>query len=160
MKIEYLADHLELLPEIAALTFTEWKDLCTSIGRDLGQVKEILAQRAVKDRIPLTLIVLENNQFVATGSIKLSEPDTQKDVSPWLDMMYVESSRRGCGIGRLLLEALEKKAWEMGAKTLYLSTDEAEDFYAKNNWSVLEHQKAVDGKIVAFMAKELSRVQE
>ena len=156
MIVEYLADHREFLPEIAELVFAEWKDLCTINGVYLDQIEALLTQRAVKHRIPLTLIVLENNQFVATGSIKVSEPSTKKSVSPWLDMMYVKKNSRGSGIGQLLLKALEKKAWELGIKTLYLSTDEAEGFYAKYGWTVIEYQKAVDGKTVAFMTKNLT----
>ena len=156
MIVEYLADHREFLPEIAELVLAEWQDLCAINGVALDQVKAILTQRAIKQGIPLTLIVLENNQFVATGSIKVSEPATKQAVSPWLDMMYVKKTRRGSGIGQLLLKALEKKAWSLGIETLYLSTDEAEGFYAKSGWTVIEYQKAVDGKTVAFMTKNLS----
>ena len=86
----------------------------------------------------------------------MSEPSTKKSVSPWLDKMYVKKNSRGSGIGQLLLKALEKKAWELGIETLYLSTDEAEGFYAKYGWTVIEYQTAVDGKTVAFMTKNIS----
>lgn len=156
MIVEYLADHREFLPEIAELVFAEWKDLCVMNEVDLNKIKAILTERAVKHRFPLTLIVLDGHQFVATGSIKAFEPATKKAVSPWLDMMYVKKNSRCSGIGQLLLNALEKKAWELGVKTLYLSTDEAEGFYAKCGWAVIEYQKAVDSKTVAFMKKTLT----
>lgn len=156
MIVDYLANHQDLLPEIAELVFAEWRELCTVNGIDLDRVRATLAQRAVTDRVPLTLVVLEDGQLVATGSIKASEPATREGLSPWLDMMYVKSAWRGLGVGRLLLEAMEKKAVDLGFEALYLSTDEAEGFYARHGWTVIEHQRGADGKTVAFMAKNLN----
>lgn len=155
MNIEYLADRPEFLDEIADAVFEEWRDLCAVNGVDLDRIKAILTERGVREGIPVAFVVLDGDEFVATGSIKASEPATKEGVSPWLDMMYVKDSRRGTGAGRLLLRFMEQKALVMGFGTLYLSTDEAEGFYVRNGWTVIEYQTAADGKTVAFMAKNI-----
>ncbi len=155
MNVEYLANHPEFLNEIAEAVFAEWRELCDVNGVDLDRVTAVLAERAVTQGIPVAFVVRDDNEWIATGSIKAAEPATKEGVSPWLDMMYVKNHRRGSGTGGLLLRFMEQQAAAMGYTTLYLSTDEAEGFYARHGWAVIEYQTAADGKTVAFMAKDI-----
>lgn len=110
MKIEYLADHLRLLSEIAAPTFSEWEDLCNLIGIDLAQIKDILVERVVKDSI----------QWLLLGSkiTNLSRPEvlnylilTQKSASIWLNMIYIKTADMAVELGDSYLNTWGKRLW-------------------------------------------------
>ena len=81
------------------------------------------------------------------------------ELTPWVASVYVEASRRKCGVGRQLLRAIEEKALELGHARLYLFTPKAEGFYAKQGWTVVERTDYY-GELVSIMEKELGNRQE
>lgn len=150
--IGYLADHQELIPDLAAYAYAEWKDLYPP---DFGvtQVGEILKKRAVKDRIPITLVAMKGALCVGMASIKLTEESSDPDLSPWVATVYVREDCRKLGVGRALMDALELKAAALGVKTLYLTADNAEQFYLRLGWAV--RGRTSDGADAAIMEKTL-----
>ena len=59
------------------------------------------------------------------------------------------------GIGSALVEAIEKKALELGLNHLFLYTPESEYFYTKLGWQVLERE-TYHNVSVTIMEKEMS----
>ena len=156
MLIDYLAEHKELIPEIADLTYSQWTDLFQAAGIDKDKLKELLAERATTDRLPITLVAISDGVLIGTGSIKISEPGTKVGLSPWLAGMYVKESYRGTGVGALIVQALEAKAKALGVDALYLSVGTAERFYRRLGWTVLERVNSYGVKEVALMTKDLN----
>jgi DNA-binding MarR family transcriptional regulator len=66
------------------------------------------------------LIASIDGETVAGGCVTLSAPKVG-----WLKRMWVTDSARGLGIGRRLLEALEREARALGATTIRLDTNKA-----------------------------------
>jgi DNA-binding MarR family transcriptional regulator len=66
------------------------------------------------------LIASIDGETVAGGCVTLSEPKVG-----WLKRMWVADAARGLGIGRRLLEALEREARTLGATTIRLDTNKA-----------------------------------
>lgn len=150
MKIEYLADHKELIPKLARWMHEEWGYLYPEHTLEIRE--RLVAERANKDRIPLTLVAIEDDEPVGTVCLKLNDMDTRPELTPWLASLYVKQSRRREGIGSGLVEAIEKEAAELGAKKLYLYTPKSENFYAERGWNVRERVE-YRGDFVSVMEK-------
>lgn len=83
-----------------------------------------------------------------------------EDVWHWLtvDMMWVRPSRRGEGLGRRLLEAVEDQARERGCRWSKLNTWEfqAPEFYARCGYSVYGRETDYPpGHVNHLMRKDL-----
>ena len=66
------------------------------------------------------LVASIDGETVAGGCVKLSAPKVG-----WLKRMWVADSARGLGLGRRLLDALEREARALGAATIRLDTNKA-----------------------------------
>lgn len=154
MVIDYLGNWQQFIPELAGLLYAEWSDLYQGIGMTEDGLQAVLRERTATDRLPLTLVVVRDGEILGVGSLKLAEPDTKPGLSPWIGGLYIKSQYRGQGLGRMLVQALEAKASELGVERLYLSADSAVNFYASMGWSVLEHLRKV--RDIALMSKALS----
>jgi len=66
------------------------------------------------------LVASIDGETVAGGSVKLSAPKIG-----WLKRMWVADAARGLGIGRRLLQALEREARALGATKIRLDTNKA-----------------------------------
>lgn len=155
MQIDYLANWLRLIPELAALLYQEWADLYQAAGIDQAQLQQVLTERTALDTLPITLVLVKGGELVGAGSIKLTEPGTKEGLSPWLAGIYVKPQYRGLGLGRDIVLALEAKAQKLGVETLYLSADSAVDFYLSLGWQVLERLESLGVRDVALMSKSL-----
>lgn len=153
--IDYLAHHPAFIPEIADLSYKQWTPLFQQAGISQGQLEELLTQRAVTDRLPITLVAIEDGVLLGTGSIKMTEPGTREGLSPWLAGIYVKESQRGTGLGAKIVRALEAKAAELGVQELYLSALGSEPFYERLGWTLIEHMESYGVKNVALMTKKL-----
>lgn len=153
--IDYLANHKQFLSEVVELTYGEWHALLKAAGVSKEQLADLIAQRAVTDQLPITLVAISGGVLVGTGSIKLAEPGTKEGLSPWLAGMYVKPSHRGMGIGASIVRTLEAKAQQLGVGALYLSVGAAEEFYKRLDWTVMERVDSYGVKEVALMTKKL-----
>jgi GNAT superfamily N-acetyltransferase len=156
MQIDYLAAYPGLIPELTELLFAEWQDLYLAAGLSQADLAAALQERAVRDRIPLTLVAIDDGQLVGAGSIKLSEDGTRVGLTPWLAGIYVKEDQRGKGLGIQIVTALEQIARELGVPRLYLSADNAEHFYLKLGWQVLDKVESFGVRDVALMSKDLT----
>lgn len=156
MIIDYLAHHPALIPELTDLLFAEWTDLFLASGTSKQALGELLAERAVTDRLPISLVALNDGALAGTGSIKLAEPGTKPDLSPWLGGMYVKPAFRNVGVGARIVRALEAKAAELGATSMYLSADKARSFYQRLGWTEVERVRPYGIKEVSLMARDLT----
>jgi GNAT superfamily N-acetyltransferase len=154
--IDYLAHHQALIPEVTDLLYAQWSDLLLASGTSKEKLAVLLGERAVTDRLPITLVALSDGMLAGTGSIKLSEDGTKAGLSPWLGGMYVKPHYRSSGVGTAIVRALEAKAAELGVKAMYLSAGEAQAFYQRLGWSVLERVTPYGIKEVALMTRALT----
>lgn len=155
MLIDYLANHKEFIPEVAALSYGQWTALFQAAGISQDQLEIMLAERAVTDRLPITFVAISDGVLVGTGSIKMAEPGTKPGLSPWLAGIYVKDSHRGSGVGASIVRALEAKAAQLGVKEMYLSAGAAEGLYARLGWTLIERLESYGVKQVALMKREL-----
>ena len=152
MEIRYLRDYQKWIPQIAQWFYDEWGDLYPDL--DIEKIIARLHKRTNVDKIPLTMVAVENEMVVGTASLKEFDMDTRMEYSPWLAAVYVREDWRRKGVGARLVETIVTKAKTIGVGTLYLYTPDAQDFYAKLGWSILENSE-YHGKNVTIMVKKL-----
>ena len=136
MKIEYLADHKDVIPTLARWTYEEWSYLWPE--RTLSDVERLITERCNKEHIPISLVAIEKGEVVGMIELKTSDFKARPNLSPWLAGLYVDKLQRSNGVGTRLVHELENLAARLGASKLYLFTDDAEKFYSKLGWSVQE----------------------
>ena len=153
MNIAYLTDHKEVIPTLARWFYEEWAYLHPD--RTLEDVQKLLEERTNKEKIPVGLVALEGKELLGTVCLKVHDMDIRLELTPWLAGLYVAAPRRKQGIGAMLVEAIEKKARELGVQTLYLYTPESEAFYARLGWRVKERTE-YHGYPVSIMEKEIA----
>ena len=138
MRIEYIADHPELLPMIASWLFEEWWRVNPDNSIDIveGRLREAMN----RDKLPLTLIAFSDSTPVGAASLIHYDMESRKDLSPWLAAVYVLPEHRGKGVGSQLVHTAVEKAQELGVGTLNLFTSKQEKLYTRLGWSVLERK--------------------
>lgn len=139
MDIQYLGDHQEVIPILAAWIYSEWSYLYP--GATLQDFEGLLRERINKKSLPLTLVALEAGEPVGTASLKAFDMETRSDLTPWLTSLYVATPWRRRGIGSDLVKAIEQKAAELEIRKLFLFTTDAALvalFYSRLGWIVKE----------------------
>lgn len=153
MRIEYLADHEELVPELANWHFAEWSYL---------QPKETLEARALRlsrccghNEIPTVVIGLLGNVLCGSGMLVAQDMDCRPNLTPWLAGLYVAPQYRRQGYGTKLIERIVEEAATLQARVLYLYTPNSEQYYRGRGWSLMERCK-YRGADVSIMSRSVA----
>ena len=154
MEIEYLKDHSDWIPTIAAWFHREWG--VYHPGLDVEAIAKRFQERLNIDKLPLALVAVEQGEVIGTVSLKAYDMDTRMQYSPWLASLYVTKRSRNKGVGVSLIEAGIAEARSMGIERLYLYTRERRhlDFYLAHGWTLAEHT-SYRGSPVTVLVKEL-----
>lgn len=141
-----LADHPELVAEVGVLRWREWGDSPTP-----GSWIETTAREAGSEDLPVTLVAMGMDGR-ALGAVALGERDDaldeieRRERGPWLLGMIVREPERQCGVGRLMVAAIEDLARIRGHDRVWVATGPAAvEFYRHCGW-------AEEGRLV--LAKE------
>lgn len=137
MKLEYLADHRELLPIIGQWYFEEWGYL--SEGKTLEQDIQRLHIYLNKDKVPLMLLAIEDGTLLGAAQLKFREMSIYPEKEHWVGGVYVAEAHRGKGIARQILSELIAIAKSLGVETLYLQTENlGGGLYRRMGWTPIE----------------------
>ncbi len=123
MRIEYLIDRKELIPELARLSLTEWFYLRPMVTLE-SQI-EILQNHCGHRQIPTILVASSGDEILGCVALVAHSLESRKHLTPWLDGVYVRPDHRKQGIARRLISRAEEEALAMGIRRLYLSTANA-----------------------------------
>lgn len=149
MRIDNIADHLDLIDTIARWHWNEWGD--EDPGGSLASWTANLRRFTNRDRIPTIYVALDGDELL--GSVSLVEHDmsTHCDLTPWLSGTFVKPERRGQGVASALVRQAVHSASEMGISRLYLYTYPARGLYEKLGWQPLVEDE-YEGHTVTIMA--------
>ena len=136
MTIEYLADHPEKLPTLAAWLHQEWGS--SREGDTLERRMARLRSFSNRDRIPLTVVALEGNELLGSASLVAHDMETRMELTPWLAGVFVGKQYRRRGIGAELVRRIMMEASKLNVPLLYLYTVHSERFYAALGWTLAE----------------------
>lgn len=151
MTIDYLADHPEALDTIVQWTHQEWGHVRG--GETLEQRRARFAGSLNRDRIPLTVVALENGEVLGSASLIAHDMETRMELTPWLASVFVGEQFRRRGIGAQLVRRIMSEAAKLKVPLLYLYTVHSERFYVALGWSLLERTSYLNHEIVIMTYK-------
>lgn len=152
MRIAYLADHAEHVPELARLHFAEWG--CLKPGESLAGRTARLRTCCGRRAVPCAVIALEGAELSGSAMLVAHDMESHPHLGPWLAGVYVKPGHRRRGIASLLVARIEAEARSLGIQELYLYTENAESLYARLGWSAMERCQ-YRGAGVVVMSKAL-----
>ena len=153
LRLEYLADHVPHLPQLAKWHHAEFGYLnpANTVERYVERLKASLR----KSDLPTTFIALRDDKLLGSASL-VRQTITHQHLSPWLSSVYVDPAHRGSGIASALVGRVERAAAEMGSEKIYLFTPSSEKMYAGLGWTLIEYSSH-HGLKIAIMSKVLTR---
>lgn len=153
MKIEYLTDNKNQLPQIAKWYFEEWGYL--KEGSTLDKEIENLQLYLNKDKIPLILLAIDNGLLLGVAQLKYHEMSIYPEKPHWLGGVYVSEEHRGQGIAKQIILEIILKARKFKIKSLYLQTEKLSGgLYGQMGWLPIE-QVNYHGADVLVMEKHI-----
>ena len=154
MKLEYLADNLEFLPVLANWFFEEWGYL--EKERTFKKEMDNLRKYLNKEKVPLILLAVENEELLGAAQIKYHEMSIYPDKEHWLGGVYVSKNHRGKGIARQLIQELINIAVSLNIKKLYLQTQKLDGgLYRRMGWKPIEQVNYLNLDVLV-MEKEIN----
>jgi GNAT superfamily N-acetyltransferase len=153
LQIEYLADHLSHLPQLATWHHAEFGYL--NPANTVERYVERLTASLQRSDLPTTFIALRDDTLLGSASL-VRQTITHPHLSPWLSSVYVDPRHRGGGIASALVGRVETAAAEMGSDRIYLFTPSSEKLYAGLGWKLMEYSD-YRGLTLAIMSKALVR---
>lgn len=136
LKIEHLAAHPEVLPELRQWFETEWASYYGATGP--GDADHDLRSFANRGSLPVGIVAFQNGFLCGVAALKVDSIASHSHLSPWAAAGLVKPSMRGKGIGTRLLAALEEEARKLGFAHIYCGTSTANSLLERFGWDLLE----------------------
>jgi predicted N-acetyltransferase YhbS len=153
LRLEYLADHVPHLPQLAEWHHAEFGYL--NPANTVERYVERLNASLRKSELPTTFVALRDDTLLGSASL-VRQAITHQHLSPWLSSVYVDPVHRGGGIASALVGRVELAAAELGSGKIYLFTPSSEKLYARLGWEFMEYSSH-HGLKIAIMSKVLTR---
>jgi GNAT superfamily N-acetyltransferase len=104
--------------------------------------------------IPGTYVAIDSSP-VGSASIIENDMETRPELTPWLASVYVKPDFRHRGIGRQLVNHIEKLAGEHNIRQLFLFTPDQQAFYQRLGWDTYDNTTYHDEN-VTIMVRDCS----
>ena len=150
MRIVYLADYPEFIPELARLHFAEWRYL--NPGETLEGKKDYLRSNCGRRGVPTFVIAVDGATLAGSASLIAQDMDDRPELTPWLADVFVKPEFRGKGVATSLIQRIENEAQSAGISRLFLYTPDAADLYRRLGWEDVE-EYVYKGTNVLIMAR-------
>lgn len=133
--------------EFARYYDLRWRILRAPWNQPKGSEQDELEKQAIH------IIAIDGDKIVGCGRAHFNTEDEAQ-----IRYMAVENEWQGKGVGKLIIDELEKRVLEKGAKKIILHAREnVVKFYEKNGYKIIKESHTLFGEIKHFlMEKELS----
>jgi N-acetylglutamate synthase-like GNAT family acetyltransferase len=121
IKIEYLADNTNLIPDIALLNYKNWGYFTPE--RTYSDLCLRMTKRVNKECQPLHIVAKINNKAVGGAILKINKMEEYPDLKNWIGSVAVNDNYKGNGIASLLVLEICKIAKSKSIKHIYLQTE-------------------------------------
>jgi GNAT superfamily N-acetyltransferase len=154
LTVTLLADRLASAEAVAQMRWQEWGHYPES--EDLAWWLQTTVREAGRQELPVTFVAHGADDDVL-GAVGLDtyDLDERRDTSPWVTGMIVRQDRRGEGVGRTLMQHLERWAGEHGVTDAWVGTDLAAGFYQRCGWTPKETFTSSTGQQMTVLHKKL-----
>ena len=106
MNIDFLGEHLDVLPELARLHFDEWRHF--SPDKTLADRVSKLQELASSSELPFMVVAIEGKKLVGSAALVYDDMRTRKELSPWLASVFVKPEFRRKGIAAALVRQISR----------------------------------------------------
>ncbi|WP_290664722.1 GNAT family N-acetyltransferase [Ignavibacterium sp.] len=121
-----------------------WRILRAPWNQPKGSEQDELEGRAIH------IIAVENNKIVGCGRAHFNS-----DEEAQIRYMAVENEWQGKGVGKLILDELEKRVIEKGAKKIILHAREnVVKFYERNGYKLVKQSHTLFGVIPHYLMEK------
>ena len=151
MKIDYLADHREHIPQLAGWLHAQWGYLHENDSVDRRVAR--LESRTTRGGVPVTFVAVDGETLLGSASLVDDDLETRPELTPWLASVYVAPEHRGRGVASALVRRVVDEARDSGVSRLYLWTTDQERLYARLGWMPVERMR-FEGEDIVVMAIE------
>ena len=135
VRISYLIEHPEYIPQLAQWLFEQWGSV---LGEETPEVRiKKLQAHMNRDKLPIAWVADANGQLLGTAALRVHDLEGREDLTPWLGGVFVGSDFRRRGIGAALCATVEDAARSRGIQTLYLFTLNKQTWFSRLGWTVL-----------------------
>jgi GNAT superfamily N-acetyltransferase len=153
LNFEFLVDRQEAIPIVARWYFDEWGH--NNPSNSIPQTIERISGKLNRDRTPLHLLAMEDEQVLGVAQLKLHEMDIYPEKEFWLGSLFVSPTSRGKGVGSAIANKIATIAEGFGAEQLYLQTEVLDGgLYRDIGWNLVEIVVYKDVH-VAVMARQI-----
>jgi len=135
VRISYLIEHPEYIPQLAQWQFEEW-DFILGEKKIEARIKK-LKTHMNRDKLPIAWVAHANGQLLGSAALRVHDLEEREDLTPWLGGVFVGSHFRRQGIGAALCATVEDAARSRAIHTLYLFTLDKQAWYARLGWTGL-----------------------
>ncbi len=137
ISIDLLKNHLDSIPTLANI----WYEVLGKLWVPDISVERVITRFAdhLNDNdLPITFVALDDNRPVGMCSLRKHD-GIRADLTPWLGSLVVDRTYQQQGLGKLLIEATQAKAQELGFNKLYLFTfgSALSNYYSRLGWQVI-----------------------
>jgi GNAT superfamily N-acetyltransferase len=152
--VTLLADSLASAAAVAEIRWQEWGHPPES--EDPAWWLETTVREAGREELPVT-VVAHGVAGEVLGAVGLDtyDLDERQDTTPWVTGMIVRRDRRGQGVGRTLMQHLERWAAEHEIADAWVGTDLALGFYQRCGWTLEESFTTSTGQQIYVLHKRL-----
>ena len=155
LTLDYLANHREFIPQLAAWSYTEWRPVYSHLGMTFDDVLAAHTRRTNTDALPLGIVASAAGELLGTGALKTDDLPLRPDLTPWIGGIFVAPEHRGRGVATAIIDRLVEEARRLQLPRLYLWTDSAASLYAKLGWDEIEKLEYC-GYDITVMGRELT----
>jgi GNAT superfamily N-acetyltransferase len=154
LTVSLLADSLTSAEAVAEMRWHEW-------GRapepeDPAWWLETTVREAGRDALPVTFVAHDPaGEVLGAAGLDTYDLDERHETSPWVTGVIVSPDRRGMGVGRALMQHLERWAAEHQIAEAWVGTDLAAGFYQRCGWTVRETFTTTTGQQISVLHKAL-----
>lgn len=131
--IENLFDYPEYIDTVVNWLYSEWGD------NNFQFWNSWVRSSINKKNIPITFIILVDNNIAGTYSLWNCDIQSRQDLYPWFGGLYVDKKYRGKEyygekLGSLMQKHAIEQAQKLGVEILYLFTEKNPKYYIENGW--------------------------
>jgi GNAT superfamily N-acetyltransferase len=131
-----LRHHPEHIAAVAAWVHREWWSGSTV---SLAGLTEWVEGCVASNGFPGVLVAASQGRAIGSVFLHATEAEDRPAFTPYLGALYVEPPSRRQGVGRALVQAVERHAAELGFDRLYLNASPIRtSFYEPLGWSIVE----------------------
>jgi GNAT superfamily N-acetyltransferase len=150
--VKPLARHQDLLPTVQRWFESEWPEYYGSNGK--ASARADLHAYSRTGALPLGLIAFRAGQACGFAALKSEAFPSHPHLAPWAGAAVVVPALRRQGIGRALLEGLEREARALGHNRMYCATGTSASLLLRCKWQLLE-RVTHEGKKIEIYEKAL-----